>query len=134
MLASYALIIRRSAAVTAAAAAVMVLISTLAGGGKGALGSLLGIALVAIFFTISVVAVARAARISPQAMMITALSTYLVKILLLLFFVVRFANTTAFSARLFGLSALVAILVWSASQVVWSLRLKTPYVEPYGEG
>jgi ATP synthase protein I len=134
MLASYALIIRRSAAVTAAAAAIMVLISTLTGGGKGALGALLGTALVAIFFAISVVAVARAAKISPQAMMITALSTYLIKILLLLFFVVRFANTTAFSARLFGLSALVAILVWSGSQVVWSLRLKTPYVEPYGEG
>jgi ATP synthase protein I len=134
MLASYALIIRRSAAVTAVAAAVMVLISALTGGGKGALGALLGTALVAIFFAISVVAVARAARISPQAMMITALSTYLVKILLLLFFVVRFANTTVFSARLFGLSALVAILVWSGSQVVWSLRLKTPYVEPYGEG
>jgi len=134
MLASYALIIRRSAAVTAAAAAVMVLISALTGGGKGALGALLGTALVAIFFAISVVAVARAAKISPQAMMITALSTYLIKILLLLFFVVRFANTTAFSARLFGLSALVAILVWSGSQVVWSLRLKTPYVEPYGEG
>ena len=134
MLASYALIIRRSAVVTAVAAAVMVLASALAGGGKGALGALLGIALVTAFFAISVIAVSRAAKISPQAMMITALTTYLVKILVLLFFVVRFANTTAFNSRLFGLSALVAILVWTASQVIWSLRLKVPYVEPYGEG
>jgi len=44
--------------------------------------------------------------------------------------VVRFAGTTAFNSRLFGLTALVCILAWSASQVVWSMRLKTPYVEP----
>ena len=65
-------------------------------------------------------------------MMITAMTTYIVKILLLLFFVVRFASTTAFNSRLFGLTALVCILAWSASQVVWSMRLKTPYVEPSG--
>ena len=64
--------------------------------------------------------------------MITAMATYIVKILVLLFFVVRFLSTTAFNARLFGLTALVCILAWSASQVLWSMRLKTPYVEPSG--
>jgi ATP synthase protein I len=134
MLANYARIVRRSAVTTAAAAAVMVVISVLAAGGKGALGALLGTALVAVFFAISVIAISRAARISPQAMMITALATYIVKILLLLFFVVRFANTTVFNPRMFGLTALVAILAWTTSQVVWSLRLKVPYVEPQREG
>src|SRR6266446_3900958 len=45
---------------------------------------------------------------------------------------VRFAGTTAFSSRLFGLTALACILAWSASQVVWSMRRKQPYVEPSG--
>jgi ATP synthase protein I len=85
-----------------------------------------------VFFGISVIAVARAARRSPQAMMVTALTTYIVKILLLLFFVVRFASTTVFSSRFFGLTALACILAWSASQVLWSMRLKAPYVEPSG--
>jgi ATP synthase protein I len=133
MLANYAGIVRRSVVTTAAVGAVMAVISVAVGGGKGLLGSVLGIALVAVFFAISVVAVARAAKVSPQAMMITAMTTYIVKILVLLFFVVRFASSTAFNTKLFGLTALVCILAWTASQVTWSLRLKIPYVEPDGE-
>ena len=60
MLASYARILRRSAVATAAVAAVMVALSAAVAGGKGALGALLGTALVAGFFTISVVAVGAA--------------------------------------------------------------------------
>lgn len=133
MLANYARILRRSAAMTAAVAAVMVALSTAIGGGKGALGALLGTAIVAAFFGISVFAVGRAAKVSPQAMMITAMATYIAKILALLLFVARFRNSTAFNPRLFGLTAIVCILAWSASQVTWSLRLKIPYVEPDGE-
>ena len=132
MLANYAQIVRRSAVSTAALGAIMAVISLAVGGSKGLIGAALGIALVAIFFAVSVFAVGRAAKKSPQAMMITAMTTYIVKILLLLFFVVRFAGTTAFNSRLFGLTALVCILGWSASQVFWSMRLKMPYVEPSG--
>jgi ATP synthase protein I len=132
MLANYAQIVRRSVLTTAAIGVVMIVISLAVGGTKGLLGAVLGAALVAIFFAISVFAVGRAAKRSPQAMMITALTTYIVKILLLLFFVVRFSDTTVFSSRLFGLTALVCILAWSASQVLWSMRLKAPYVEPTG--
>lgn len=133
MLANHAGIVRRSAATTAAEGALMAVISLAVGGGKGLLGSVLGIALVAVFFAISVAAVGRAAKVSPQAMMITAMTTYILKILVLLFFVVRFSDSTAFNPRLFGLTAIVCILAWSGSQVTWSLRLKIPYVEPDGE-
>ena len=132
MLANYAQIVRRSVLTTAAVGLVMIIVSVALSGIKGLLGAVLGVALVAVFFAISVLAVGRAARRGPQAMMITALTTYVAKILLLLFFVVRFAGTTAFSSRLFGLTALACILAWSASQVVWSMRLKQPYVEPSG--
>ena len=132
MLANYAQIVRRSVLTTAAVGAVMVIVSVAFGGVKGLVGAVLGAALVAAFFAISVLAVGRAARRSPQAMMVTAMTTYIAKILLLLFFVVRFAGTTAFNSRLFGLTALACILAWSASQVYWSMRLKTPYVEPSG--
>jgi ATP synthase protein I len=132
MLANYAQIVRRSVLTTAAVGAVMIVVSVAVGGTKGLLGAALGIALVAAFFAISVIAVGRAARRSPQAMMVTALTTYIAKIVLLLFFVVRFAGTTVFSSRLFGLTALACILAWTASQVLWSMRLKAPYVEPSG--
>ncbi|MDA8318264.1 MAG: hypothetical protein M0030_00410 [Actinomycetota bacterium] len=134
MLANYAQIVRRSAVTTAGVAAIMAVVSLAIGGVKGIIGAVLGIALVAVFFGISVIAVGRAARRSPQAMMITAIATYLIKIVLLLIFVVRFAGTTAFNSRMFGLTALACILAWSAAQVFWSMRLKTPYVEPSGQG
>ncbi|HEU5419060.1 MAG TPA: hypothetical protein VFV41_15315 [Streptosporangiaceae bacterium] len=134
MPAAYARIARRSALVTAAAAVIMAAISWGTGGGRGLLGSVLGIALVTVFFSISVFAVGFAARISPQAMMITAMVTYIGKILILLFFVVRFSDSTVFSTRLFGVSALACILVWCISQVIWSLRVKFLYVEPRRDG
>lgn len=134
MPAIYARIARRSAVVTAAVAVIMAAVSAGVGGGKGLLGSVLGIALVAVFFAISVFAVGWAARISPQAMMITAMVTYIVKVLVLLMFVVGFSSTTVFSTRLFGVSALACILAWCLAQVVWSLKLKFLYVEPRGEG
>jgi hypothetical protein len=51
----------------------------------------------------------------------------------LLFLVGQFQNSTAFSDRLFGLTAIVCVLAYSAGQVAWSMRLKVPYIEPDGE-
>jgi ATP synthase protein I len=134
MPATYVRIARHSAASAAVVAVIMAAVSAGIAGTKGLVGAALGIALVAVFFSISAFAVGRAARISPQAMMITAMVTYIAKVLILLFFVVRFANTTAFNTRLFGLSALACILAWCAAQVYWSMKLKFLYVEPRGDG
>ena len=130
MVANYARIARRSAAVAAVVAVIAAALAAVLGGSKGLIGALLGVAVVAFFFGISVVAVSRAARVSPQAMMVTAIVTYLVKILLLIIFVGQFQDTTAFSPKAFGLTALACILAYTGAQVVWSMRLKTPYVEP----
>jgi ATP synthase protein I len=134
MPATYVRIARHSALSTAVVALIMAAISLGIGGAKGLLGAALGVALVAIFFAISFFAVGRAARISPQAMMIAALVTYIVKIVVLLLFVVHYSNTTTFNTRLFGLSALACILAWCAAQVYWSMKLKFLYVEPRGDG
>jgi ATP synthase protein I len=130
---NYGRVLRRSAVFTAAAAAVMVVLCTVLGGTKGLIGALLGVALVAIFFGISVVAVSRAARVSPQAMMITAIGTFIVKIVVLAFLVARLAGTTAFNSKLFGFTAIVCILAWSIGQAVTTARMKVLYVEPDGE-
>jgi ATP synthase protein I len=133
MLANYARIARRSAVVTAAVAAVMIAISVGVGGAKGLLAAVIAVFVVTLFFGISIVAVGRAARISPPVMMATAIGTYLLKIIILLFLVGQFQNSTAFNPRLFGLTAIVLVLAWSAAQVVWSMRLKMLYVEPDGD-
>jgi ATP synthase protein I len=133
MLASYAVILRRSALATAPAAAAMVALSAIIGGGKGLVGALLGVGLVIVFFGISSFAMSRAARHSPQVMMVTAIVTYLVKIVVLLFFVVKYSGTTAFNGKLFGFTVIACVIVWSAAQVLVSARLKVPYVEPDSE-
>jgi len=93
MLASYGPIARRSAAVAAGAAVIMIVLGGLLGGAKGLLGSVLGAALVAVFFAISIAAVSRAEKVSPRAQMVTALTTFIVKILVLMVLVSRFSNT-----------------------------------------
>lgn len=133
MLASYAVILRRSALATAPAAAAMIALSAIIGGGKGLVGALLGVGLVIVFFGISSFAMSRAARHSPQVMMVTAIVTYLVKIVVLLFFVIKYSGTTAFNGKLFGVTVIACVIVWSAAQVLVSARLKVPYVEPDSE-
>jgi ATP synthase protein I len=133
MLANIAPMARRSATVTAAAAAVMVAICAAIGGHKGAIGAAIAIVVVAAFFGLSILALSRAARVSPQAMMLAGIGTYTFKILVLLFLVGRFQNSTAFSPWLFGLTAIVLVLVYDiALAVTWS-RTKMLYVEPDGE-
>ena len=130
MLASYAVILRRSALATAPVAAAMIVLSGIAGGGKGLIGALLGVGLVIIFFGIDALALNWASRRSPQVMMVTAISTYLVKILALLFLVAKYSGTTAFNGKLFGLTVIVCVIVYTTAQALVSARLKVPYVEP----
>ena len=130
MLASYGKIARRSAVVTAAVAAVMLAISVAVGGDKGLIAAVIAIGVVAAFFGISIAVVGRAAKVSQAAMMAAAVATYLTKIVILLILVGQFQDSTAFNPRLFGLTAIVLVLTWSAAQIVWSMRLKMLYVEP----
>jgi ATP synthase protein I len=130
MLAKYAIIIRRAGAVTAAAAAIMVAVCAALAGVKGLIGALIGVAIVIVFFGISVLVVGRAARISPQAMMAAAVVTYVVKIVALAIVVSMLNGTTAFSTRALGFTAIGCILVWSAAQVITTVKLKMLYVEP----
>jgi ATP synthase protein I len=130
MLAKYAIIIRRAGALAAAAAAVMVAVCAALAGVRGLYGALIGVAIVTVFFGLSVLVVGRAARISPQAMMVAALVTYLVKIVALAIVVSTLHGMTAFSDRSLGLTALVCILVWCAAQAVTAIKIKMLYVEP----
>ena len=133
MLAKYATIVRRAGALTAVAAAIMVAVSAALVGVKGLIGALVGVAVVTVFFGLSVLVVGRAARVSPQAMMVAAMVTYLVKIVALAVVVSALNGTTAFSTRALGFTAIGCILVWSATQVITAIKVKMLYVEPEQE-
>lgn len=129
----YSRVVRWSVALTSVIAAVAVLICAALGGAKGAYGSLIGVAVVAVFFGISILVVGRAARISPAAMMVAALATFVVKIVAFMIVLIALGHSTAFNGRMLGFTALACILAWSAAQIVVSMRLKFLYVEPDGK-
>lgn len=130
MLASYAVILRRSVVIAVPAALVMVALSAILGGVKGFVGGLLGAVLVAAFFGVSALVITWVGRQRPNAAMGVAAVAYIVKIVVLLFFVARFESTTAFNGKSFGLTAIGCVIAWSAAQAVTAMRLKMLYVEP----
>ncbi len=122
--------LRQCAVPTAAVAAVCAVTAGFAVGGKGVLGAGLAFVVVTLFFAISTVVVGRAARVSPQSMMVTALVTYLVKILALAVLTAQFRDTTLFNGRAFGFTAIACVLCWSGAEVHTWMKAKTFYVEP----
>jgi ATP synthase protein I len=130
MLATYATVARRAAAITAVAAAILVGVSAALVGAKGLIGALVGVAIVAVFFGISIIVVGRAAKISPPAMMVAALATFIVKIVILMVVVSALKGTTAFSTRTLGFVAVGCIIVWSFAQVAVAIKVRLPYVDP----
>jgi ATP synthase protein I len=132
-MAYYGRVVRWSIALTSVVAAVAVVICALMGGAKGVYGSLIGIGVVAVFFGISILAVGRAARVSPMAMMVTALGSFVVKIVAFMIVLVEIGKSTAFDGRMLGFTALACILAWSAAQAVTAMRMQTLYVEPDGK-
>lgn len=133
-MAYYSRVVRWSVALTSAVAAVAVVICAALGGSKGAYGALIGVGVVAVFFGISILAVGRAARISPMAMMVAALGTFVVKIVAFMIVLVVIGHSTAFNGRMLGFTALACILAWSAAQVGTAMRMQVLYVEPDRKG
>ena len=133
MLASYGIVVRRAAVATAVVAAVAVAVSAALAGIKGLVGGLLGVALVTVFFGISILVVGRAAKVSPAAMMVAALATFLVKIVALAVVVSAVYRSTAFSTRALGFTAIACIVAWGGAQIVVGMRVRMLYVEPESE-
>ena len=133
MTTQYARVVRWSLALTSVVAAVAVVLGAVFGGAKGTYGALIGVGVGAVFFGISIVAVGWAAKVSPMAMMVAALGSFIVKIVAFMIVLVAIGHSTAFNGRTLGFTALACILAWSASQVITSMKLKMLYVEPNGQ-
>ena len=130
MMANYVRVVRRSAALCSVVAVAMIAICDTVTGTKGLYGALIAVAIVTAFFGISIVAVGRAAKVSPMFMMAVAMATYIVKILIFLVVLALLRHVTVFNPRSLGITAFVLILSWSAAQVVTMMRTKMLYVTP----
>ena len=123
-------VLRGAAVPTAVVGVVLVLAAGVLAGGKAAVGALIGVLLVAAFFTAGMVVLAWAARINPVVLMNVAIATYVGKVLVLFLLLLAVQNTTLFDQRAFAFATIIAAIVWMVGEVRAFSRLKMLYVEP----
>jgi ATP synthase protein I len=121
-------IVRGAVLATVLAAPVAVLLGWLAAGGRGGLGAGLGILLAAAFFSVTVIAVDAAGRVSPQLMMPAALGVYLVKLIVLMVGLVLLRGVTVLDRTSFGLAVVAGTCVYLVAEVRMALKARIPYV------
>ncbi|MFC0038021.1 hypothetical protein [Actinomadura rayongensis] len=132
MQSSDARILRGAAIPSALAGVAAVAAGLLLGGTKGALGAAVGAVVVLVFFSISVVAVSYASKISPQAIFAAAVFSYIVKIFAMFAVVALLQDVTVWDTEAFGWSVIALTLVWIGAELRATGRAKTLYVEPAG--
>jgi ATP synthase protein I len=127
---SDARILRGAAIPTGVAGVAAIVISLLAAGPKGSLGAAIGVAVVIIFFTISVLVVNYAAKISPQTMMMAGLLSYAVKFIAVLGLVVALADVTFWNPKAFAWTVVALTLVWITAETRASLQVRVIELAP----
>ncbi|OEV08090.1 hypothetical protein [Streptomyces nanshensis] len=123
-------ILRGAALIAAPVGVVATVVSAVTAGGKGLIGALVALAVVAVFFGLGFAALMRITQDKPQVTMMAGMLVYTVQMLLIGIFIIVFSDTTLFNARAFALTLLVTALAWVGGQVRQSLTSKMLYVDP----
>lgn len=109
---------------------VAVVAAALVSGVEGVYGAIAGVLVVAVFFTIGLVAVTYASRVSPTMMMAAAMGTFFTKIILLALTLESLADVTVWSPAAFSWTVVACTIAWTAGEARGFMRLKMLYVEP----
>ncbi|GIH90051.1 hypothetical protein ACFFMN_11385 [Planobispora siamensis] len=123
-------LMKAAAIPTAAVGLVAVLVATFLAGAEGALGAGIGVAVVGVFFTVGLVAVAYASRISPTMMMAAAMGTFFTKIVILVVMLEALADVEVWHPRAFSLTAIACTIAWTFGEARGFMKLRMLYVEP----
>ncbi|SDY67006.1 hypothetical protein SAMN05444365_10361 [Micromonospora pattaloongensis] len=98
-------------------------------GGAGAAGGAAGVALVAVSYVLSSLALAWADSVSPRLVLTVGLVTYMLKFGLLGAAVFAVAATGWAGLRMTAIGIIVGTVAWVVAQVWWTAKAKIPYVE-----
>ncbi|WP_395109015.1 hypothetical protein [Actinomadura sp. SCN-SB] len=123
--------ILRGAAIPSGVAGLAAVAAGLAlAGSEGALGAAIGAVIVMAFFSISVLAVSYASKISAQLMFVAAVVSYITKIFGMFALVIAFEGVTAWDPKAFAWSVIALTLVWIGAEIRATAKAKTLYVDP----
>ncbi|MFH8608271.1 hypothetical protein ACH4D5_12350 [Streptomyces sp. NPDC018029] len=120
----------QSAVPTAAVGAIVAAVSAVVAGGKGAIGAVVGTLVVIAFMGLGLFVLQRTAKSLPQLFQAMGMMLYVAQLLLLLFFVALFKDTTLFSPKAFAVGLVVATVAWMAAQARAHMKAKILYVDP----
>ncbi|MET9292424.1 hypothetical protein [Streptomyces sp. NPDC003077] len=112
-----------------AVGAIAVVVSAVVAGGHGAVGALVGTALVVLMMGSGVVILQRTAKYLPHLFQMMGLLLYAVQVLLVGIFLLVFKDTTLFDLKAFAFTLLATILVWIGAQARHYMKAKILYVE-----
>jgi ATP synthase protein I len=127
---SDARVLRGAAIPSGLAGIAAIAVGLLLAGSKGALGAAIGAVVVIAFFSISVIAVSYASKISPQLMFAAAVFSYMTKVLAMFALIVALEGVSAWDSRAFAWSVIALTLVWIGAEIRATLRAKTFYADP----
>jgi ATP synthase protein I len=123
-------ILRGAVIPTSLAALGAIVVALLIAGGKGALGSAIGAALVLVFFTLGMLVVSYVTRLSQQLVMAAGLLGYLIKLIAVFALVAALNHVTVWNARAFGWTVLGLTVVWLAAEVNATINARTLHADP----
>ncbi|MEV6326917.1 hypothetical protein [Streptomyces sp. NPDC051909] len=115
---------------TAAVGVIATVVSGVVAGGKGALGAVVGTAVVLLFMGIGLVVLQRTAKKLPQLFQAMGLMLYTAQLLVLFIFLALLKDTSAFDFKAFAFTLLATTIVWVAAQARAYMKAKIMYVEP----
>ncbi|MEV0370099.1 hypothetical protein AB0I10_09765 [Streptomyces sp. NPDC050636] len=115
---------------TLAIGVVAVSVSAVVAGVPGAIGAVVGTALVVLVMGAGLAVLQHTARSYPQLFQMMGLLLYTVQILLVAVFLMVFQDTTLFDTKAFAFTLLGATLVWIAAQTRGHMKAKILYVDP----
>jgi ATP synthase protein I len=121
-------IVRGAVLATALVAPVALAVAGVVAGGRGVLGAAIGLVLAAAFFSVTVVAVGAAGRVSPDLMLPAALVVFALKMMVLALLLFLLRRTTAFDHAAFALSVVLGACTYLAAEMRLALRSRVPYV------
>ncbi|MBC9711347.1 hypothetical protein H9Y04_02025 [Streptomyces sp. TRM66268-LWL] len=115
---------------TAAAGAVTAVVGAVIDGGTGALGGVIGAAVVIVFMGAGILGLQYTAKHWPSLFQAMGLALYTFLLLVLFVFVAVFKDTTAFNPKVFAAAIIVCTVAWVVSMAFAHKKAKIFYIDP----
>lgn len=110
---------------------VLAVVAALVAGGPALAGAGVGIVIVGAFFTISTLVIAAVGARHPHAVLVTALATYLVKIVMLGIVIVVLPADGPIAPRWMAIAVAIGLIAWMAAHLRYVWTAKIFYVDPH---